>query len=261
MFDEYINVVKACIKNKKLHGEICDELESHLYAEKSFYTELGYDEATAELKAVEVMGDPVEMGEKMAGLHELSPRQRASEIIFGIIVAVHTVISIVLFFYYFWYYEVDICFMYPFYYLFYLLYAVGLKTAIEHQRQAPVWITLLGLIAMPFYSLPSIALLTYPIEFVVSNDGFLEWTLEYVKIDNIDVAVIICDSFVIIGLFISLIIRLYPTFTVRKYIIKPYSEKRIKDRKKAKLCVYIPVVIFLLRTITFIISETVFSKF
>ena len=254
MFDQYLNVVKTCIKNKRLHGEICDELESHLQAEKDFYMEIGYDETAAELKAVEAMGDPAEMGENLAGLHELSTRQRAGEITLGIIVAAHTVISIALFFYCFWNYEGDIDLLYPFFYLFYLLYAVGLKTAMEHQRQAPVWTSLVGLVAMPFYSMTSIGLLYYPIEFVVSKHGILDWTLEFIKTDDISLAIVIDNILVIVGFLISLIITLYPAVKVLKYIKNPYNEKRIKDRKKAKFCVFIPVVIFLLREITFIIS-------
>lgn len=93
MFDQYMNVVKACIKNKRLHGEICDELESHLQAEKDFYIEIGYDETAAELKAVEAMGDPVTMGENMAKLHELSTGAKVIIALFCVFAAAYIVCS------------------------------------------------------------------------------------------------------------------------------------------------------------------------
>ncbi len=46
-FDDYLNVVKQNIKNKKLHAQICAELESHLQDSADFYAEIGYDEKTA----------------------------------------------------------------------------------------------------------------------------------------------------------------------------------------------------------------------
>ncbi len=75
-FDDYLNTVKENIKNKKLHAPICAELESHLQDSADFYVEIGYDEETANKKALEDMGEPVTVGESMAKLHKLSGWQK-----------------------------------------------------------------------------------------------------------------------------------------------------------------------------------------
>ena len=75
-FDAYLNSVKRNIKNKKLHAPICAELESHLQDSADFYVEIGYDEETANRKALEDMGEPATVGESMAKLHKLSGWQK-----------------------------------------------------------------------------------------------------------------------------------------------------------------------------------------
>ncbi|MBR0348830.1 MAG: hypothetical protein IIX16_04230 [Clostridia bacterium] len=75
-FDAYLNSVKRNIKNKKLHATICAELESHLQDSADFYVEIGYDEETANRKALEDMGEPTTVGESMAKLHKLSVWQK-----------------------------------------------------------------------------------------------------------------------------------------------------------------------------------------
>ena len=75
-FDAYLNSVKRNIKNKKLHATICAELESHLQDSSDFYVEIGYDEETANRKALEDMGEPTTVGESMAKLHKLSGWQK-----------------------------------------------------------------------------------------------------------------------------------------------------------------------------------------
>ena len=75
-FDAYLNSVKRNIKNKKLHAPICAELESHLQDSADFYVEIGYDEETANKKALEDMGEPATVGENMAKLHKLSGWQK-----------------------------------------------------------------------------------------------------------------------------------------------------------------------------------------
>ena len=81
-FDDYINTVKNSIKNKKLHAPICAELESHLQDSADFYVEIGYDEETANRKALEDMGEPTTVGESMAKLHKLSGWQRGLMLLF-----------------------------------------------------------------------------------------------------------------------------------------------------------------------------------
>lgn len=81
-FDAYLNSVKQNIRNKKLHAPICAELESHLQDSADFYVEIGYDEETANRKALEDMGEPTTVGESMAKLHKLSLWQRTLIILF-----------------------------------------------------------------------------------------------------------------------------------------------------------------------------------
>ena len=84
-FDDYLNVVKQNIKNKKLHAPICAELESHLQDSADFYVEIGYDEVTANKKALEDMGKPDIVGESMAKLHKLSAGQILVSVVFFIV--------------------------------------------------------------------------------------------------------------------------------------------------------------------------------
>ncbi len=83
-FDDYLSVVKQNIKNKNLHAQICAELESHLQDSADFYAEIGYDEETANKKALEDMGEPATVGESMAKLHKLSRRQNFLLVVFMI---------------------------------------------------------------------------------------------------------------------------------------------------------------------------------
>ena len=94
-FDDYLNTVRQNIKNKKLHATICAELESHLQDSADFYVEIGYDEETANKKALEDMGEPATVGESMAKLHKLSGWQRFLLVIF-FFVAILKVLDIVL---------------------------------------------------------------------------------------------------------------------------------------------------------------------
>lgn len=87
-FDDYLNVVRQNIKNKKLHAPICAELESHLQDAADFYVEIGYDEVTAKYKALEDMGPPHNAAEDLAKLHKLSVWQIVAEVIYAAIFAV-----------------------------------------------------------------------------------------------------------------------------------------------------------------------------
>ncbi|MBP3442380.1 MAG: hypothetical protein J6L62_06210 [Clostridia bacterium] len=87
-FDDYLNTVRQNIKNKKLHATICAELESHLQDSADFYVEIGYDEETANKKALEDMGEPATVGENMAKLHKLSVGQTLIEVLFCLFVII-----------------------------------------------------------------------------------------------------------------------------------------------------------------------------
>ncbi len=75
MFDGYLSVVRSTIHNKRLHEPICLELEGHLQDKADFYVEIGYDELTAQRKALEEMGDPRIVAENMGKIHNLSVKQ------------------------------------------------------------------------------------------------------------------------------------------------------------------------------------------
>ena len=87
-FDDYLNVVKQNIKNKKLHAPICAELESHLQDSADFYVEIGYDEVTANKKALEDMGKPDKVGFTFSKLHDVS---KAQKILIGLYCFITTV--------------------------------------------------------------------------------------------------------------------------------------------------------------------------
>ncbi len=71
-FDDYLNTVRQYIDNKKLHEPICAELESHLQDSADFYVEIGYDEETANKKALEDMGSPGKVALSLSRLHDVS---------------------------------------------------------------------------------------------------------------------------------------------------------------------------------------------
>lgn len=94
-FDDYLNVVKLNIKNKKLREPICEELESHLQEAANFYSEIGYDDSMAKYKALEDMGPPHYVAEDLAKLHELSYGQCFTEILFVVLVCIKIIDSLV----------------------------------------------------------------------------------------------------------------------------------------------------------------------
>jgi hypothetical protein len=84
-FDDYLNVVKLNIKNKKLREPICEELESHLQEAANFYSEIGYDDSMAKYKALEDMGPPHYVAEDLAKLHELSIGQIFTQAVYTVL--------------------------------------------------------------------------------------------------------------------------------------------------------------------------------
>ena len=67
--EEYINKVLLHIKNKAYLATVKNELEGHISDRENYYIEIGYDNETATVKAMEHMGDADLLGEKMNRLH------------------------------------------------------------------------------------------------------------------------------------------------------------------------------------------------
>lgn len=167
MFNEYLNVVKTCIKNKRLHGEICDELEAHLQAEKDFYMEIGYDETQAELKAVEAMGDPEKIGENMAKLHELSAGAKMIIALFCIFAAAFIVSTqiymVLIFFFELFFFSYELLFL-----ALLVVCGTGLFLADRYNRRLPAVMSLITVIfSVPYVFLFSVgcgAFISFPAE-------------------------------------------------------------------------------------------------
>ena len=67
--DTYITRAIAPIEDADAQEEIALELSAHLDERIEFYKEIGYDDETAEKKAIEDMGDPEPVGESLSKLH------------------------------------------------------------------------------------------------------------------------------------------------------------------------------------------------
>ncbi len=67
--EDYIREVVSRIKNKKAKAEVEKELSNHIDDRISYYTDAGYDEQSANEKALAHMGEPRHVGAQMAKLH------------------------------------------------------------------------------------------------------------------------------------------------------------------------------------------------
>ncbi|MCL2774156.1 MAG: permease prefix domain 1-containing protein [Oscillospiraceae bacterium] len=67
--EQFILTVCKQIKTKDVLGSIIDELLTHIEDQKSTYIKNGMDDNTAEEKAVEQMGNPMEVGEYLNQIH------------------------------------------------------------------------------------------------------------------------------------------------------------------------------------------------
>ena len=67
--EEYIQEVISRIENKKARREVEKELSAHIDDRISYYTDAGWDEQTANEKAMEHMGKSEEVAEEMGKLH------------------------------------------------------------------------------------------------------------------------------------------------------------------------------------------------
>ena len=66
---DYINRVVVPISDEEAKNETAREIRAHLEERKDFYKEIGYDDGTAEEKAIEDMGDPEPVGASLSRLH------------------------------------------------------------------------------------------------------------------------------------------------------------------------------------------------
>ncbi len=67
--DEYIQEVISRIENKKAKAEVEREISAHIDDRISYYTDAGWDEETANEKAMEHMGDAKEISQKLGMIH------------------------------------------------------------------------------------------------------------------------------------------------------------------------------------------------
>lgn len=67
---EYIDKVMSFVKNKAYKYDIEQEILSHIEDRQQYYTDAGFTREKAEKKALEIMGDPEQIGERMNKLHK-----------------------------------------------------------------------------------------------------------------------------------------------------------------------------------------------
>ncbi len=67
--EDYIHKVRDLIKNKSVKEQITAELEGHILDRVDYYTELGYDESSARVRAIEDMGSPDDAALPLNRLH------------------------------------------------------------------------------------------------------------------------------------------------------------------------------------------------
>ena len=69
----YLETVCSQIRCKKIHSEICEEIENHIDDQKEAFKAQGIEEETAIIKAIEQMGDPVIVGTELDRTHRPKP--------------------------------------------------------------------------------------------------------------------------------------------------------------------------------------------
>ena len=70
---QYLETICSQIRYKKIHDEICGEIENHISDQKEAYKAQGIGDEAAELKALEQMGDPVIVGTELDRTHRPKP--------------------------------------------------------------------------------------------------------------------------------------------------------------------------------------------
>lgn len=70
---QYLETICDQIRYKKIHIDICEEIENHITDQKEAFKTQGIDDETATLKAIEQMGDPVIVGTELDRTHRPKP--------------------------------------------------------------------------------------------------------------------------------------------------------------------------------------------
>lgn len=84
---EYVNAVCSQIRWKKARDGIREELEGHISDQRAAYIGVGMSEVEATEKAVEQMGDPVEVGAQLDRLHRPKPQPMMLLLVFAIVLS------------------------------------------------------------------------------------------------------------------------------------------------------------------------------
>ncbi len=108
--DEYIQEVISRIENKKAKAEVEKELSNHIDDRISYYTDAGWDEETANEKAMEHMGAPEKVSEEMGKLH-ISKKGKIYHALLGLLclyTAIHYIWLVLTFVMNDWTLEIDL---------------------------------------------------------------------------------------------------------------------------------------------------------
>lgn len=91
--EEYIQEVISKIENKKARREVEKELSAHIDDRISYYTDAGWDEQTANEKAMSHMGKVEEVAEKMGKLHD--ENYSAAFIVLITVIAITAIVTVI----------------------------------------------------------------------------------------------------------------------------------------------------------------------
>ncbi|MBE6836213.1 MAG: hypothetical protein E7515_08215 [Ruminococcaceae bacterium] len=146
--EEYIQEVISRIENKRAKQEVEKELSAHIDDRISYYTDAGYDEETANIKAMEHMGSPEKVSEEMEKLHK--DRRRWAFIALSAVIVINIIVSIILqisSYGYPWGYMDDEVFFAAFIIILTLIVngVIFLLAYISHKRDSLLLVLLLGI--------------------------------------------------------------------------------------------------------------------
>lgn len=83
----YLETICSQIRCKKIHNDICEEIENHIIDQKEAFEAQGFDDETARLKALEQMGDPVIVGTELDRTHRPKPEWSIITLTFLLLIA------------------------------------------------------------------------------------------------------------------------------------------------------------------------------
>lgn len=72
-WDEYMELLSGQIRSSRARTEVCREIRAHIEDQAEAYRKTGMEPESAENRAVEQMGDPVEVGVEMDRIHRPKP--------------------------------------------------------------------------------------------------------------------------------------------------------------------------------------------